>query len=153
MKVTRTKLWHLFFHTWKMNNIDQVAFQFCQSSFRWAQIKVSNILLNNLKAKKKKNGGNVQFPQASSNWLVLQNSCFIILYLTFEVFKIKFLSNLVVMEVIFSGSKLTFFSLQVKNKQTFQGLKRIFKLENIWSLRNKECQKSNKPTKYVSLSK
>ena len=47
-----TKLWHLFFHTWKMNNIDQVAFQFCQSSFRLAQIKVSNILLNNLKPKK-----------------------------------------------------------------------------------------------------
>ena len=35
-----------FFHTWKMNKIDQVAFQFCQSSFRLAQIKVSNILLN-----------------------------------------------------------------------------------------------------------
>ena len=36
-----------------MNNIDQVAFQFCQSSFGLAQIKVSNILLNNLKPKKK----------------------------------------------------------------------------------------------------
>ena len=106
-----TKLWHLFFHTWKMNNIDQVAFQFCQSSFPLAQIKVSNILLNNLK---QKNGENVQFPQASSNWLGLQNSCFIILYLTFEFFYIKFVSNLVVMEVIFSSSKLIFFLLTGK---------------------------------------
>jgi hypothetical protein len=47
-----------------MNNIDQVAFQFCQSSFRLAQIKVSNILLNNLKPKFF--WENLQFPQAST---------------------------------------------------------------------------------------
>ena len=117
MKVTRTKLWHLFFHTWKMNNIDQVAFQFCQSSFGLAQIKVSNILLNNLKPKNF--WENFQFPQASI--IDLANKTLTLLFCTWHL---SFWPRFYIVRTILV-TKIPF-----------------WKIEKLRSVRSTECQYS-----------